>query len=79
MFPGNSYGRLHVSAQGTLHIQGVQREDSGYLVCSALSVAGSDTARAFLQVKDLRLSEKIKIVVFIILVNLQKFDLLWDI
>lgn len=53
MFPENSYGRLHVSSQGTLQIQGVQREDSGYLVCSALSVAGSDTARAFLQVKKL--------------------------
>ncbi|KAG8244748.1 Roundabout 1 [Homalodisca vitripennis] len=53
MFPGNSYGRLNVSPQGTLHIQGVQREDSGFLVCSALSVAGSDTARAFLQVTSL--------------------------
>lgn len=50
MFPGNAYGRLHVSPEGTLNIQGVQREDSGYLVCSALSAAGSDTARAFLQV-----------------------------
>ncbi|XP_054286109.1 roundabout homolog 2-like isoform X1 [Macrosteles quadrilineatus] len=50
MFPGNSYGRINVTPQGTLSIQGVQREDSGYLVCSALSVAGSDTARAFLQV-----------------------------
>lgn len=53
MFPGNAYGRLHVTSQGTLHIQGVQREDSGFLVCSALSVAGSDTVRVFLQVCNL--------------------------
>lgn len=50
MFPGNTYGRLQVTQDGTLHIQGVQREDTGFLVCSALSVAGSDTDRAFLQV-----------------------------
>lgn len=53
MFAGNVYGRLNVSPQGTLHIQGVLREDSGYFVCSALSVAGSDTARAFLQVNSM--------------------------
>ncbi|XP_022900690.1 roundabout homolog 2-like [Onthophagus taurus] len=50
MFPENSYGHMHVSQDGTLRIQGVQREDAGYLVCSALSVAGSNTTRAFLQV-----------------------------
>ncbi|GLG97679.1 Hemolin [Gryllus bimaculatus] len=50
MFPGNSYGHLHVTPEGSLRIQGVQREDAGFLVCSALSVAGSNTARAFLQV-----------------------------
>ncbi|XP_039283928.1 roundabout homolog 2 isoform X2 [Nilaparvata lugens] len=50
MFPGNSYGHLHVTLEGSLHIQGVQREDAGFLVCSALSVAGSTTVRAFLQV-----------------------------
>ncbi|XP_023708253.1 protein sax-3 isoform X3 [Cryptotermes secundus] len=50
MFPGNSYGHLHVTPEGTLKIQGVQREDAGFLVCSALSVAGSTTVRAFLQV-----------------------------
>ncbi|XP_039284041.1 roundabout homolog 2 [Nilaparvata lugens] len=50
MFPGNSYGHLHVTAEGSLRIQGAQREDAGFLVCSALSVAGSTTVRAFLQV-----------------------------
>lgn len=50
MFPDTSYGHMHVSSQGTLRIQGVQREDAGFLVCSALSVAGSNTVRAFLQV-----------------------------
>ncbi|GFG28560.1 hypothetical protein Cfor_11692, partial [Coptotermes formosanus] len=50
MFPGNAYGHLHVTPEGTLKIQGVQREDAGFLVCSALSVAGSTTVRAFLQV-----------------------------
>lgn len=51
MFPGNAYGHLHVTPEGTLKIQGVQREDAGFLVCSALSVAGSTTVRAFLQVR----------------------------
>lgn len=50
MFPDNSYGHMHVNAHGTLRIQGVQREDAGFLVCSALSVAGSSSVRAFLQV-----------------------------
>ncbi|KAK9877171.1 hypothetical protein WA026_016919 [Henosepilachna vigintioctopunctata] len=50
MFPDTSYGHMHVNAHGTLRIQGVQREDTGYLVCSALSVAGSTSIRAFLQV-----------------------------
>lgn len=50
MFPGNSYGHTHVTNQGTLQIRGVQKEDAGYFVCSALSVAGSATTRAFLQV-----------------------------
>ncbi|KAK4877040.1 hypothetical protein RN001_009546 [Aquatica leii] len=50
MFPDTSYGHMHVNAHGTLKIQGVQREDAGFLVCSALSVAGSSSVRAFLQV-----------------------------
>lgn len=52
MFPDTSYGHMHVNSQGTLRIQGVQREDAGFLVCSALSVAGSNTVRAFLQVRN---------------------------
>ncbi|XP_055700087.1 roundabout homolog 2 isoform X1 [Phlebotomus papatasi] len=50
MFPDNSYGHIHITTQGTLQIRGVQKEDAGYFVCSALSVAGSATTRAFLQV-----------------------------
>jgi len=50
MFPGNAYGHFHVTEEGTLRIQGAQKEDAGFLVCSALSVAGSVTLRAFLQV-----------------------------
>jgi roundabout axon guidance receptor 2 len=50
MFPGNKYGRMDVSSEAVLTINDVVREDSGYVVCSALSLAGSATARAFLQV-----------------------------
>ncbi|KAF7286749.1 hypothetical protein GWI33_004372 [Rhynchophorus ferrugineus] len=50
MFSDNSNGHMHVNAHGTLRIQGVQREDAGWLVCNALSVAGSSSVRAFLQV-----------------------------
>nr|XP_029730821.1 roundabout homolog 1-like [Aedes albopictus] len=50
MFPNNTYGSLQISGQGTLQIRGVQREDEGYYVCSALSVAGSVTSRVYLQV-----------------------------
>ncbi|VVC26657.1 Fibronectin type III,Immunoglobulin subtype,Immunoglobulin-like domain,Immunoglobulin-like [Cinara cedri] len=54
MFPGNAYGHFHVTQEGTLRIQGAQKEDAGYLVCSALSVAGSVTWRAFLQVTSVQ-------------------------
>ncbi|CAD7078040.1 unnamed protein product [Hermetia illucens] len=50
MFPDNSYGHLHVTSKGSLQIRGAQKDDAGYFVCSALSVAGSSTIRAFLQV-----------------------------
>ncbi|XP_065087850.1 roundabout homolog 1-like [Ochlerotatus camptorhynchus] len=50
MFPNNTYGSLQISGQGSLQIRGVQREDEGYYVCSALSVAGSVTSRVYLQV-----------------------------
>lgn len=50
MFPDNSYGHVQVTTQGTLQIRGVQKEDAGYYVCSAISVAGAGTTRAFLQV-----------------------------
>lgn len=51
MFSDNSNGHMHVNAHGTLRIQGVQREDAGWLICNALSVAGSNSVRAFLQVR----------------------------
>ncbi|KAF5269923.1 hypothetical protein FQR65_LT05722 [Abscondita terminalis] len=53
MFSDNSYGHMHVDHFGTLKIQGAQREDSGFVVCSALSVAGSSSVRAYLQVTSI--------------------------
>lgn len=53
MFPDNTYSHMHVTSQGTLQIRGVQKDDSGYFTCSALSVAGSATTRAFLQVTSI--------------------------
>ena len=50
MFPDNVYGHLQVTSDGTLEIRSVQKDDAGYYVCSAFSVAGSGTTRAFLQV-----------------------------
>lgn len=50
MFPDNTYGRHHVTLEGTLEIKTVKKEDAGYYVCSAFSVAGSGTTRAFLEV-----------------------------
>lgn len=50
MFPENSYGQFHVSSEGTLEIRNARKDDAGYYVCSAFSVAGSGTTRAFLQV-----------------------------
>ncbi|XP_050537160.1 roundabout homolog 2 isoform X2 [Daktulosphaira vitifoliae] len=54
MFPGNAYGHFHVTQEGTLRIQGAQKEDAGFLVCSGLSVAGSTTYRAYLQVTSVQ-------------------------
>ncbi|XP_058065765.1 protein sax-3-like [Anopheles bellator] len=50
MFPNKTYDNMQVSVQGTLQIRGVQKDDDGYYICSALSVAGSTTSRAYLQV-----------------------------
>ncbi|XP_065332299.1 roundabout homolog 2-like isoform X2 [Cloeon dipterum] len=50
MFPGHDYGRLHVSSAGELVVRGARRGDSGYYICSALSVAGSKIAKALLEV-----------------------------
>ncbi len=50
MFPDNTYDRHHVTLEGVLEIKGIQKDDGGYYVCSAFSVAGSATTRAFLEV-----------------------------
>lgn len=50
MFPDNAYGRVHITAEGTLEIQNVQKVDAGFYVCSAFSTAGSGTVRAFVDV-----------------------------
>lgn len=54
MFPGSVHGDVSVSTEGTLSMKSVSREDSGYFVCSALSVAGSATERALLEVLPLQ-------------------------
>uniref|UniRef100_T1GJH5 Ig-like domain-containing protein n=1 Tax=Megaselia scalaris TaxID=36166 RepID=T1GJH5_MEGSC len=51
MFPNNSYGHIHITPHGTLEINGVQKDDAGYYVCSAFSVVDSSATRTFLQVK----------------------------
>jgi len=53
MFPGTSHGIFHVSQDGVLSINGVREEDQGYYVCSALSAAGSLSAKAYLEVRSL--------------------------
>lgn len=52
MFPDNSYGHFNVLMDGTLEVRKVEKDDAGYYVCSAFSVAGSGTTRAFLQVSN---------------------------
>ncbi|RWS14759.1 roundabout 1-like protein, partial [Dinothrombium tinctorium] len=50
MFPGKSYRRFSVTEEGTLVINGVQKEDQGYYFCSAVSVIGSVIGKAYLTV-----------------------------
>lgn len=50
MFPDNTYDRHHVTLEGVLEIKDVRKDDAGYYVCSAFSIAGSATTRAFLEV-----------------------------
>jgi roundabout, axon guidance receptor 2 len=52
MFPDNTYDRHHVTLEGVLEIKNIQKDDAGYYVCSAFSVAGSATTRAFLEVSS---------------------------
>lgn len=50
LFPGNDYGHLHITQDGTLIIRGVTKDDAAFYICSTLSAAGSATARASLVV-----------------------------
>eukprot|EP00092_Neocalanus_flemingeri_P031723 GFUD01034457.1.p1 GENE.GFUD01034457.1~~GFUD01034457.1.p1 ORF type:complete len:1341 (+),score=224.87 GFUD01034457.1:285-4307(+) len=50
VFAGTSHGTFHVSAEGSLSIQGVRKEDEGFFICSAFSVAGSIATKAYLEV-----------------------------
>ncbi|XP_076832870.1 roundabout homolog 2 isoform X2 [Brachyhypopomus gauderio] len=53
LFPGqppSQAGRYSVSMSGELTITDVHREDAGYYVCQAISVAGSAISKALLQV-----------------------------
>lgn len=58
MFPGQTHGkgRFFVTAEGEMRISGVMEEDEGYYVCSALSVAGSSVAKAYLEVTGITLT-----------------------
>lgn len=48
--PSSTHGRLHVSPEGILRIQGVKKDDSAVYVCSAVSGAGARDAIARLEV-----------------------------
>lgn len=50
MFPGRSYGKYSVSAEGTLTIAEVKKDDQSYYTCSAVSLIGSTLARVYLSV-----------------------------
>ncbi|KAK1786480.1 hypothetical protein P4O66_017620, partial [Electrophorus voltai] len=53
LFPGqppSQAGRYSVSMSGELTITDVHREDAGYYLCQAISVAGSTISKALLQV-----------------------------
>ena len=50
MFAGTTHGALHVTDSGTLNIHGVRKEDGGFYICTALSVAGSSVTKAYLEV-----------------------------
>lgn len=48
--PSSTHGRLHVTPEGILRIQGVRKDDSGIYVCSAVSGAGARDTLARLEV-----------------------------
>ena len=50
MFTGTTHGQWFVTDDGTLTLQGVRKEDDGFYICSALSVAGSSVTKAYLEV-----------------------------
>lgn len=50
LFPGNSNGRFTVTTNGHLAITDLQIEDTGFYVCSAVSVVGSAMAKAHIKV-----------------------------
>ena len=51
MFAGTTHGAMHVTDSGTLNIHGVRKEDGGFYICTALSVAGSSVTKAYLEVQ----------------------------
>lgn len=48
--PSSTHGRLHVTPEGILRIQGVKKDDSGIYACSAVSGAGARDIVARLEV-----------------------------
>ena len=49
LFPGNSQGRFSVTPSGHLTITDLQPDDSGFYICSAVSVVGSAMAKAHIK------------------------------
>ena len=50
LFPGNSNGRFTVTQSGHLTITDLQLEDTGFYICSAVSIVGSAMAKAHIKV-----------------------------
>lgn len=54
MFPERSYGKVSVTRDGTLIINGARKDDVGYYICSVLSGIGSSMAKAYLEVTGMK-------------------------
>lgn len=71
MTAGYSAEHYRVTADNTLSVQAVD-DDSGYLVCSAVSEAGANTARAALQVSSCDNSNSFHYTVSVVIVKINR-------